>query len=122
MPCHLSVGRPSGPFGGLDGVVAEGGANLSRAEIACLLATGAIAVQPALVLMDADEIGLGSAEIQQLSDLLRPKGTAALVVIRNSEIEGLFDGHIELAPKVKDAAAPAAPLSQHSNTRDHSYV
>ncbi len=122
MPCHLSVGRLTGPSGGLVGVVAEGGANLSRAEIACLLAKGAIAVQPALVLIDADEIGLGSAEIQQLSDLLRPKGTAALVVIRNSEIEGLFDGHIELAPKVKDAAAPAAPLSQHSNTRDHSYV
>lgn len=64
--------------GGLDGRVDEGRRNLSVAETRGVLLARALLARPALALIDADEIGLGAADIAALTAHFRSIGSAAL--------------------------------------------
>lgn len=96
-------------LGGLDGDIAEGGANLSRVEIARVLAVRALAVQPQLLLADADEIGLGHAELSILSERLKPLNCSALIATSAEFSPDLFDQCLNI-PSPKSTGAQQSDL------------
>lgn len=98
-------------LGGLDGVIAEGGANLSRVEIARVLAARALVVEPKLLLVDADEMGMGHFELDQLAQRLKPVGCSAVIATYSDTPSALFDAHISIPSSVHSTEAGSALMT-----------
>jgi ABC-type transport system involved in cytochrome bd biosynthesis fused ATPase/permease subunit len=88
-------------LGGPEGRVAEGRRNLTASEGARLHLARALLSQPALALVDADEIGLDRAALGLLVDHLEDVEVAALIVTSNPEAVLRLGPPIELASKAR---------------------
>ncbi|MEO1778546.1 MAG: ABC transporter ATP-binding protein [Pseudomonadota bacterium] len=109
-------------LGGLDGQVAEGGRNLTSTERTRLYLARGLIARPALALVDADEIGLGQADLAMLLDHFATQGAAALIVT-SADVERLADvAPVVLEPRPAEIAsltptvtgATSPPLRQAS--------
>ncbi|MEM9870588.1 MAG: ABC transporter ATP-binding protein [Pseudomonadota bacterium] len=92
-------------LGGLDGQVAEGGRNLTSTERTRLYLARGLIARPALALVDADEIGLGQADLALLLDHFAADGAAALIVT-SADVKRLTDvAPVVLKPRPAEIAS-----------------